>query len=70
MLSGIEGVKQAPYFAKGQWVCVPREVDLSKHRTPSLSASILPACGRGPHEEISSGIRYPPRMNVSDSIGH
>jgi predicted DNA-binding protein (MmcQ/YjbR family) len=29
VLTGIEGVKQAPYFAKGQWVCVPREVDLS-----------------------------------------
>ena len=28
VLTGIEGVKQAPYFAKGQWVCVPREVGL------------------------------------------
>src|SRR5262245_14965868 len=29
VLTGIEGVKQAPYFAKRQWVCVPREADLS-----------------------------------------
>jgi predicted DNA-binding protein (MmcQ/YjbR family) len=29
VLTGIEGVKQAPHFAKGQWVCVPREADLS-----------------------------------------
>ena len=29
VLTGIEGVTQAPYFAKGQWVCVPREADLS-----------------------------------------
>ena len=29
VLTGIEGVKQAPYFAKRQWVCVPRETDLS-----------------------------------------
>ena len=29
VLTGIEGVRQAPYFAKGQWVYVPREVDLS-----------------------------------------
>ena len=29
VLTGIEGVKQAPYFAKRQGVCVPRETDLS-----------------------------------------
>lgn len=29
VLTGIEGVKQAPYFAKRQWVCVPKEADLS-----------------------------------------
>ena len=29
VLTGIEGVKQAPYLAKRQWVCVPRETDLS-----------------------------------------
>ena len=29
VLTGIEEVKQAPYFAKRQWVCVPREADLS-----------------------------------------
>jgi predicted DNA-binding protein (MmcQ/YjbR family) len=29
ILTGIEGVKQAPHFAKGQWVCVPKEADLS-----------------------------------------
>lgn len=30
VLTGIEGVKQAPHFAKRQWVCVPREADLSE----------------------------------------
>jgi predicted DNA-binding protein (MmcQ/YjbR family) len=29
VLTGIEGVKQAPYFAKRQWVCVPKEAGLS-----------------------------------------
>ncbi|WP_353641569.1 MmcQ/YjbR family DNA-binding protein [Mesorhizobium sp. WSM2239] len=28
VLTGIEGVKQAPYFAKRQWVCVPKEAGL------------------------------------------
>ena len=28
VLTGIEGVKQAPYFAKRQWVCVPSEAGL------------------------------------------
>ena len=28
VLTGIEGVKQAPHFAKRQWVCVPKEADL------------------------------------------
>jgi len=28
VLTGIEGVKQAPHFAKRQWVCVPNEADL------------------------------------------
>jgi predicted DNA-binding protein (MmcQ/YjbR family) len=29
VLTGIEGVKQAPHFAKGRWVCVPSEADLT-----------------------------------------
>src|SRR4030095_14796044 len=29
VLTGIEGVKQAPHFAKRQWVCVPSDADLS-----------------------------------------
>ena len=29
VLTGIEGIKQAPYFAKRQWVCVPPEAGLS-----------------------------------------
>ena len=29
VLTGIEGVKQAPHFAKRQWVCVPKEAGLS-----------------------------------------
>lgn len=29
VLTGIEGVKQAPYFAKWQWVCVSKEAGLS-----------------------------------------
>lgn len=29
VLTGIEGVLQAPYFAKRQWVHVPKEADLS-----------------------------------------
>ena len=28
VLTGIEGIKQAPYFAKRQWVCVPPEAGL------------------------------------------
>lgn len=30
VLTGIEGIKQAPYFAKGQWVRVPKGADLSE----------------------------------------
>src|SRR5262245_2028492 len=29
VLTAIEGVKQAPYSAKRQWVCVPREANLN-----------------------------------------
>jgi predicted DNA-binding protein (MmcQ/YjbR family) len=29
VLTGIEGVKQAPYFAKRKWVCVANEAGLS-----------------------------------------
>jgi predicted DNA-binding protein (MmcQ/YjbR family) len=29
VLTGTEGIKQAPYFAKRQWVCVPPEAGLS-----------------------------------------
>src|SRR5882757_6709909 len=30
VLTGIEGVKQAPHFAKRQWVCVPKQADPSE----------------------------------------
>jgi predicted DNA-binding protein (MmcQ/YjbR family) len=29
VLTAIDGIKQAPYFAKRQWVCVPPEAGLS-----------------------------------------
>ncbi len=29
VLTGIESVRQAPHFAKRQWVCIPREAGLS-----------------------------------------
>lgn len=29
VLTGSGSAKQAPYFAKGQWVCTPKETDIS-----------------------------------------
>src|SRR4051812_30927768 len=30
VLTGIEGVIQAPHFAKRKWVCVPKEAEVSE----------------------------------------
>ena len=68
VLTGIEGVKQAPYFAKGQWVCVPREADLSNAE--------LQAYLRRSYQLVAAGLTKKLRQelvslsnNVSDSIG-
>jgi predicted DNA-binding protein (MmcQ/YjbR family) len=48
VLTGMGSAKQAPYFAKGQWLCVPRAVDFSNeeleaylHRSYQLVAARL-----------------------------
>jgi predicted DNA-binding protein (MmcQ/YjbR family) len=35
VLTGIGSAKQAPYFAKRQWVCVPRAIDFSDEELES-----------------------------------
>lgn len=59
VLTGIEGVKQAPYFAKRQWVCVSKEAGLSDSELDAyLRRSYqLVAAGLTKHVRQELGIR-------------
>ena len=60
VLTGIEGVKQAPYFAKRQWVCVPPG--------PEPSNGELEAYLRRSYQLVSAGLTKKARRELGISV--
>ncbi|TDQ12969.1 MmcQ/YjbR family DNA-binding protein [Phyllobacterium brassicacearum] len=56
VLTGIEGVKQAPYFAKRQWVCVSKEAGLSDGELDAYLRRSYQLVASWPDKENSSRI--------------
>ena len=60
VLTGIEGVKQAPYFAKRQWVCVPSATDLSDRE--------IEAYLRRSYQLVAAGLTKKARQELGVSL--
>jgi len=60
VLTGIEGIKQAPYFAKRQWVCVPP--------TAGLHDDEIEAYLRRSYQLVSAGLTRKLRQELGIPI--